>query len=105
MLPQLAQYPSNNLYILFALALSVDEDVIEIHYHKNVKLLGQDLVDITLKRGQYIGQSEKYNLVLKMAIVGPESRLPFVSFPNPLLMVGIDQIKLSETLSPIQSIQ
>ncbi len=75
--------------MLFALALSVDEDVIEIHYHENVKLLGQDLVDMVLKCGQYIGQSERHDLVLKMAIAGLESRLLFIAFPDPPKMVGI----------------
>ncbi len=75
--------------MLFALALSVDENVIEIHYYKDVELLGQDLVDVTLKRGRYIGQSERHDLVLEMAVAGPEGRLPFVAFPNPHSMIGI----------------
>ncbi len=86
--------------MLFALVLSVDEDVIKIHYHENVVLLCQDLVDVTLKHGQCVGQSERHNLVLEMAIAGPESRVSFVSFSDPHLMVGIDQIKLGETSSP-----
>ncbi len=86
--------------MLFALALSVNEDVIEIHYHKNVELLGQDLIYVILKRGRCIGQSERHDLVLEMAIAGPESRLPFIVFPDPYSMVGISQIKLGETSSP-----
>ncbi len=86
--------------MLFALAFSVDEDVIEIHYYKDVELFGQDLVDVTLKRGRCIGQSERYDLVLEMAIAGPEGRLPFVAFPDPHLMVGVGQIELGETSSP-----
>ncbi len=76
--------------MLFALALSVAEDVIEIHYYKDVKLLGQNLVDITLKRGRCVGQSEKHDLVLEMAIAGPEDRLLFIAFPDPHSMVGFD---------------
>ncbi len=86
--------------MLFALAFSVDEDVIEIHYHKNVKFFGQDLVDVTLKRGRCVGQSERHDLVLEMAIAGTEGRLPFIAFFDPHLMVGIGQIELDETLSP-----
>ncbi len=77
--------------MLFALALSVDEDVIEIHYYKDVELLGQDLVDITLKHGQCVGQSERHDLVLEMAIGGLEGRFPFIAFPDPHSMVGIGQ--------------
>ncbi len=82
MLPQLIQHPSNSLYILFALALGVDEDVIEIHYHENVELLCQDLVDVTLKRGRCVSQSKRHDLVLEMAVAGPEGRLPLIAFPD-----------------------
>ncbi len=75
--------------MLFALTLNVDEDVIKIHYHENVKLLSQDLIDVTLKRGRYVGQSERHDLVLEMAIAGPKGCLLFVFFPNPYSMVGI----------------
>ncbi len=86
--------------MFFALALSVDENIIEIYYYENVELFGQDLVDIALKRGRCIGQSERHDLVLEMAVAGPEGRLPFVAFPDPHSMVGIGQIKLGEPLGP-----
>ncbi len=86
--------------MLFALALSIDEDIIKIHYYKDVELLGQDLVDVTLKRGRCVGQSERHDLVLEMAVAGPEGRLLFIVFPDPHLMVGICQIELGEMSSP-----
>ncbi len=86
--------------MLFALTLSIDEDVIEIHYYKDVELFGQDFVNVTLKRSWCVGQSEKHNLVLEMAVTGPEGRLPFIAFPDSYSMVGIGQIKLGEPLSP-----
>ncbi len=75
--------------MLFALALNVNEDVIEVHYDKNVELLCQDLIDITLECGQYIGQSKGHHLILKIAIVCHESCLLFVAFPDPHSMVSI----------------
>ncbi len=87
--------------MLFALALSVDEDVIKIYYYKDVELFGQDLVDITLKRGRCVGQSQRHDLVLEMAVAGPKGRLPFVTFPDPHSIVGIGQIELGEPLSPV----
>ena len=60
MLPQLVQHSSNGLYILFALVLGVDEDVIKIHYHEDVKLLCQYLVDVPLECGRCISQSKKH---------------------------------------------
>ncbi len=100
MLPQLVQHLSNGLYVLFAFVLGVDEDVIEIHYNKNVDLFCQDLVDITLKRGRRVGQSKRHDLIFKVTIAGFEGRLLFVAFPDPHSMVGIGQIKLSKTSSP-----
>ncbi len=100
MLPQLVQHPLNGLGVLFALVLNVDKDVIEIHYHKNVKLFGQDLVDITLKRSRYIGQSKRHDLVLEMTIAGLEGCLLFITFPDPHFVVGIGQIELGEMSSP-----
>ncbi len=79
MLPQLVQHLLNGLYMLFVFALGVDEDIIEVHYHKNVELLCQDLVDIALERGRCVSQSKKYHLVLEMAIAGSEGRLPLSS--------------------------
>ena len=85
--------------MLLALVLSVDEDVIKVYYHENVELLSQDLIDIALERGWCIGQSKRHDLVLKVAIAGLEGYCPFVSFPNPHLIVGISQIKLGESSS------
>ncbi len=100
MLLQLVQHPSNGLYVLFALVLGLDEDVIEVHYHKNVKLLDQDLVDITLKHDRRVGQSKRHDLIFEMTIAGPEGHLSFITFPDSYLMVGIDQIELGEMSSP-----
>ncbi len=86
--------------MLFAFVLDVDEDIIKIHYNKNVELLCQDLVDVALECGWCVGQSKKHHLVLEMAIAGLEGRLSFVSFLNPYSMVGIGQIELGETSSP-----
>ncbi len=100
MLPQLVQHLLNGLYMLFAFVFGVDEDVIEVHYDKNVKLLCQDLVDITLKYGRCVNQSKRHDLIFKMTIAGPEDRFLFIAFPDLYLMVGIGQIKQGEKLSP-----
>ncbi len=101
----MVQHLSNGLDVLFAFIFGVDEEVIEVYYDENVELLCLDLVDIILKCGQCVGQSKGHHLVLKMAIAGPENRLPFVAFLDPHLMVGIDQIELGEMSSPALSIQ
>ncbi len=87
--------------MLFALAFSVDEDIIKIYYYEDVKLLGQDLIDVTLKRGRCVGQSQKHDLVLEMAIAGSKDRLSFIVFLDPHSMVGIGHIELDKILSSI----
>ncbi len=95
----MVQHLLNGLYLLFTLVLSIDEDVIEVHYYKNVKLFYQDLVDVTLKRSRYVGQSKRHDLIFEMTITGPEGRFLFITFLNPHLIVGISQIELGETSS------
>ncbi len=99
MLPQLVSHLLNDLYMLFALTFNVDKDVIKIQYHKNVKLLCQDLVHIPLKCSQCVCQSKRHDLIFEMTIADLESRLPFIAFPDLHSMVGISQIKLGETSS------
>ncbi len=35
--------------------LGIDQDVIQIHYNKHIKLLIKDLVDVALKTGWRVG--------------------------------------------------
>ncbi len=44
--------------MIFFFDFSIDEDVIKVYYHKNIKLFYQDLVDIVMKSSQYIDQSK-----------------------------------------------
>ncbi len=100
MLLKLLQHLLNSLHVLLVFAFGIDEDVIKVHYYKNVELLCQNLVDIALECDRCVDQSERYDLVLEVVIAGPEGRLSFIAFSDPHLMVGIDQIKLGEMLSP-----
>ena len=87
--------------MLFTFAFNIDKDVIEIHYHDNVKFLYQNLVDIVLECGWSIDSTKKYYLVLEMTIAGLEGHFLFIAFINPYLIVGIGQIKLRKTSSLI----
>ena len=79
----------------------VDEDIIKIHYHKNVKFLYQNLIDIALKYGRCVSQSKRYNLVLDMVITASKSCFLLIAFFDSHLMVGIGEIELEKMLSPI----
>ncbi len=89
MLLQLFQHSLNGFHVLFSFTFGIDENVIEVFYHKNIKLLYQDLIDVVLEIGWCIGQSKRYHLILEMAIAGFKCCLPFIAFPDPYLMVGI----------------
>ncbi len=75
--------------MLFAFAFSVDEDVIKVHYHENIELLCQNLVDVTIKSAWYVGQSKRHHLILEMTIAGPEDCFLFIVFSDLYSMVGI----------------
>ena len=48
---QKIKYPSYSFYMTLTLVLGIDENIIQIHNDKNIKLLGPDLIDITLEAG------------------------------------------------------
>ena len=76
--------------MFFSLIFDMGEDVIKIYYHKDVKLLCQNLVDIALECDQCVGQSKRHDLVLKVAIAGPKSSLLFIFFFDSHPIVNID---------------
>ena len=47
--PQNVQHLPHGLHVTLVRVLGIDEDIIQIHYNKNIKLFSQDLIDITLK--------------------------------------------------------
>ena len=53
--PQNLQDLPHCFHVTLTLILSVDEDVIQIHYNKDIKLFCQDLVDIALEAGRSVG--------------------------------------------------
>ena len=75
--------------MLFTFILGIDEDVIKVHYYENIKLFYQDLIDVTLERDQYINQSKRYHLVLKIVITTFKCRFSFIAFFDFYLIVGI----------------
>lgn len=80
----------------FYLIFDIDDNIIQVYNHKNIKLFSQDFVNILLKYGQYISQSKKHYLVFKMIILDSKNYLSFVTLLNPYLIIGIGKIKLSK---------
>ena len=72
--------------------LDVDQDVIQIHHNKDIKLFSKDLVDIALKASGCVGKTKGYYLILKVAVFGAKDYLLLVTFSDFHLMVGISQV-------------
>ena len=89
---------SHSFHITPSLILSVDEDVIQIHNDEDIELLRQNLVDVTLEACWGIKSSKRHHLVFKVIVSGLKSRLPLVTFFDPYLVVGTNQIQLDEPL-------
>ncbi len=78
--------------------LSIDQDVIQVHYNKDIKLFSENPVDIDLKTGGCVRKAKGYYLVLKVTVSGVKSRLLFVIFSNPHLIISTGQIQLDKPL-------
>ncbi len=76
--------------MLFFFTFGIDEDIIEIYYHENVKLLCQDLIDVDLESDWCVSQSKRHHRVIKMAIAGFEGCFLFIAFLDPHPIVGIN---------------
>ena len=94
--PYFFKNPLNNIDIGLTWVFGLNENIIKINNNKNVKLLGQDLIDVTLKGGQYIGEPKKYYLVFKVAVSSLKSCFPSIAFFNPHPMVSTRKIKFDE---------
>ena len=52
--PQFVQYLTDSIDMSLVCILGVDQDVIQVNIHENVKFFGQDLIDIILETGSYV---------------------------------------------------
>ena len=96
--PQYVQDLPHGFHMTPSLILNIDKDVIQIQNDKNIELLYQDLVDITLEACWGIRKSEKLHLVLKITVSDSKSHLPLVTFLDPHSMIDISQIQLGKSL-------
>ena len=94
--PQFFENSSNSIDVNLAWVFGVDKDVIKVKNGKNIKFLGQDLVNIALETGRCVGQPKRHYVVLEVAVSSPESRFPFIAFFYPHPMVSTCEFKLGE---------
>ena len=78
----------------------IDQNVIQIHHNKDIKLFSKNLINVALKIGWYIEKAKRYDLVLKVAVSGMESHHPLVAFLDSHPMISISEIQLGKLLGP-----
>ncbi len=89
---------SYNFHVWLARVLSIDQNIIQIHHNKDIKLFNKDFIDIALKTGWYVGKAKRHNLILEVAISGVKNRLPLIVFLISHLIISICKIQLSKLL-------
>ena len=94
--PQFLENSSNGINVSLAWVLGVDENVIKVNNNKDIKFLGQNLINIALEAGRYVKQPKRHYLVLKVAVSSPKSCFLFIVFFYPYLMVSTCEIELGE---------
>ena len=95
--PQFLKNPSNSIDVSLTWVFSIDEDFIKVNNAKNIKFLGQDLVNIALKVGRCVEQPKKHYLVLEMAVSSLEGCFLFIALFYPYSMVYTCEVKLDES--------
>lgn len=56
------------------------------------KISNQNLVDIILKADESVKKTKKYHLILKIAVPGTKSGIPFIIFTNFYLIISAGQV-------------
>ncbi len=97
-LPELFQDPADCIHMRLTGVLGIDQNVVCVNNDKNVKLLGKDLVDVSLEAIWSIGQTKGRDLIFEVAIPGTECCLSLVTLSNSHLMIGITEIPLGKLL-------
>ncbi len=62
--------------------LSIDQDIVQIYYNKDIKLFSENFVDVALKTDGCIGKTKEHYSVLEVAVSCAKDYLPFVTFLN-----------------------
>ena len=92
------------LDMAFSLVFGIDEDIIQIHNDKDMKLFREDFIDIALAGCQSVDQLKKHYLILEINVSSPEGSLLIISFANFHLVIGIGEVELGKPPSLPQSV-
>lgn len=92
MFPQLLWYSLHCLEVGLSCILSIDQDIVQIHYNKDIKRFNKNLIDVALKIGGCIEKPKGHDLVFEINISGTKDYLLFNTFSNPHLVISIGKI-------------
>jgi len=88
------QYRSDVFPVVFQV-LQKYEDIVQICHTEEIEVFAQDFVHPSLEQGWCVGQPERHDTVLVKAVSGAERCFPLVSGPNPEVVIGVLDVKLS----------
>jgi hypothetical protein len=84
--------------MVFTFISGVNKDIVQINNYEMIQEPYKRSINICLKCGWCVSQPKRHYKIFKMAIAGPESRLPLVSFTNSYPIIYILEIQLCEDL-------
>ena len=85
--------------------LRVDKDVVKVRETDDIQEVSKGIVDVPLEGCRSIRESKGEDDVLKMTVAGSEGRLPFMPGLNPNEVIGLPDVKFTEDLRSLQSIE
>ena len=103
--PKDFQNPSNGFDMTLPWIFGIDKNIIQINNEKDIELLSQDFIDIALEASWHVGQTKRHYLILKMTVSSLKSRLLFVTFFDPHLVMGTNQIQLCKSFDTAYTIE
>jgi len=83
-----------NLFMVSRLIRGVNENVIKVYYHADIKHVGEDVVHEALEGAWGVGKAERHYQPLEGSVLGAEGGFPFVTFADANEMVGVPKIYL-----------
>jgi len=83
----------------------INENVIEVDHHTNIKEVCKDLIHKMLESGRCITEAKRHDLVFEGAIACVEHHFPFVSSGNSNEVVCSSKIKLCKSFGGVEAVK
>lgn len=70
----------------------MDQNIIQIYHIKDIKLFGEDLIDLVLKTGGCIEKTKGHDLALKMTVSDTKGYFLLIILLKAYLIISISKI-------------